>query len=101
MSPILSVGWALWGTVFKRFSPDRDRLGSAGICGACCPICCPSDVKPRASREGRSCARREKYSAADLEGLASTNLWPLSHLPEQSLNPTVLPQRLPSRRSAA
>lgn len=27
---------------FKRFSRNRGRLRSAGICGACCPIRCPS-----------------------------------------------------------
>jgi hypothetical protein len=28
---------------FKRFSQDRTTWGSAGICGASCPISCPSD----------------------------------------------------------
>lgn len=27
---------------FKRFSAIRVPLGSAGICGACCPISCPT-----------------------------------------------------------
>ena len=42
MSPSLGVPLDYVGHGFKRFSRDRDRLGSAGICGACCPICCPS-----------------------------------------------------------
>lgn len=41
--PGVPLGYA--GHGFKRFSRNRDRLGSAGICGACCPICCPSDAK--------------------------------------------------------
>jgi len=34
---------------FKRFLIDRDRLGSAGICGASCPISCPSVAACRGS----------------------------------------------------
>ena len=32
--------------VLERFPPDRDRLRSAGVCGACCPICCPGESVP-------------------------------------------------------
>lgn len=30
------------GHGFKRFTRVRDRLRSAGVCGASCPISCPS-----------------------------------------------------------
>ena len=29
---------------FKRFSGERATWRSAGICGACCPICCPNEA---------------------------------------------------------
>jgi hypothetical protein len=34
--------------VLERFPPDRDRLRSAGVCGACCPIVAPAAaLEPR------------------------------------------------------
>jgi hypothetical protein len=35
---------------FKRFPRDRTTWRSAGICGACCPICCPTTSFHRQAR---------------------------------------------------
>ena len=39
-APGVPLGYV--GRGLKRFFRNRDRLRSAGICGACCPICCLS-----------------------------------------------------------
>lgn len=69
------------GHGFKRFSRDRDRRGSAGICGACCPICCPSVI--RFSRKGLSLPPQEigttahptRCGGATVRSHARSSLW--------------------------
>jgi hypothetical protein len=50
---------------FKRFSGDRDGLGSAGIRAASCPVSCPSGPGlPRGSAHRRLPRRGAAGSAA-------------------------------------
>jgi len=45
MSPSLAPPLDYVGHGFKRFSPNPVTWGSAGVCGACCHICCPSGAE--------------------------------------------------------
>jgi hypothetical protein len=51
---------------FKRNSRDRTTWRSAGICGAPCPISCPSDSYGRAQMIIRAAARSQDYARRQL-----------------------------------
>jgi hypothetical protein len=51
---------------FKQFSRDRDRLGSAGIRVACCPICFPSESRPEDLHVSATLLSVNRHVPADL-----------------------------------
>jgi len=65
------------GHGFKRFSRDRDRLGSAGICGACCPICC---LRSSLVEKPKARWRCEEILFSPLPRRASTRIHPQATL---------------------